>query len=157
MQFPALQPPSWCQYEPFCKICLSSFSPHIFESFFVILVIKINKVNSCQSSSIVVFCLFLSILSNFINSSSHFWSYMIWSGGRLNFCQSLLGPHVSFERFSFNRINLVKPFHESDKLLFESKFQVFIDTFLLQNVQMNTSNLVPSIYLLNRECFFLRH
>ena len=101
--------------------------------------------------------MFLSILSGFINSGSHFWSNMIWSGSRLNFCQSLLGPHVSFERFSFNRINLVKPFHKSDKLLFESKFQVIIDTFLLQNVQMNTSNLVPSIYLLNRECFFLRH
>ena len=77
------------------------FSPRIFECFFVILVIRLNKVNSSQTSGIVEFCLlvcpflFFSILSGFNNFCAYFWSYMIWSGSRLHFCQSPPGPHTS--------------------------------------------------------------
>ena len=89
--------------------CHRSFQlyPCMFESFFVILIIKIKEENSCQSSSIVEFwlldfqLLFLSILSGFTNFGPYFWPYMIWSGSRLNFCQSLTGPHVSLWRFLF--------------------------------------------------------
>ena len=82
------------------------FSPRIYESFFVMLVIRINKVkNSSQSSSIVGFgllvfpFLFFSILSGFTNFGPLVWPYMIWSGSRLNFCCSLTGPQKSFGRF----------------------------------------------------------
>ena len=44
------------------------------------------------------FCplLFFSILSKFTNVCPNFWPYMIWSGSRLNLCQSLPRQHVSF-------------------------------------------------------------
>ena len=106
------------------------FSPRVFENVFVFFVVRISKVNSPLSSSIVelwlFFCpfLFLSILSGFTNFRPCFWSHMIWSGSRLNLCQSLTGPHISFwRRFSFNIVNFVNPFRESDKCLFESTFQ----------------------------------
>ena len=72
-----------------------------------------------------LFCpfLFVSILSGFTSVRPYFWPYMIWSGSRLIFCQSHPGPHISFGRFSFNRENFVKFFHESDRFLFESTFQ----------------------------------
>ena len=63
------------------------------------------KANSSESSSIVelwlFFCpsLFVSILSGFTNFRPYFWPYMIWSGSRLNLCQSLPGPHISVWRF----------------------------------------------------------
>ena len=66
---------------PVCSILQNrsfQFSPFKNVVCFVILVIKINKVFSCQSSSIVEFCLFLSILSGFTNLGSYFWSYMVW-------------------------------------------------------------------------------
>ena len=84
-----------------------SNSPRGFESFFVILAIRIDEVNSSQSSSIVEFWLlifpwlFFSILSGFTNFRPYFWPHVIWSGGRLNFCQSPHGPHISFGRFFF--------------------------------------------------------
>ena len=60
------------------------------------------KENPSQLSSIVklrfLFCPFLlfSMLSGFTNFRPNFWPYTIWSGSRLNFCQSAPGPHVSF-------------------------------------------------------------
>ena len=62
-----------------------------------------------------LFCPFLlfSILSGFTIFRPNFWPYIIWSGSRLNLCQSLTGPHVG--RFSFNRVNFVTPLQESDK------------------------------------------
>ena len=77
-------------------------SHRIFESFYVILVIRINEANSSQSSSIVEFwllvfpLLFFSILSGFTNFCSYFWPYMIWSACRLNLCQPPPGPHIFF-------------------------------------------------------------
>ena len=88
-----------CVHGPF------QFSPRIFESDFVILAIRINKVNSSQSSCIVEFwhlvfpCLFSSILSGFTNFCPYFWSYMSWSGSRLNFCRSPRAPQISLGRF----------------------------------------------------------
>ena len=91
------------------------FSPPSFESFFVVLVIRINKVNSSLSSSTVVFWLlvfpflffFFSILSGFANFGPYFWPYVIWSGRRLNFCQSLPVPHMSpFGRFFLSLLRI---------------------------------------------------
>ena len=67
--------------------------------------------------SILVF----SILSGFTNFGPYFWPYVIWSGSRLNLCQSLRTTHP-LGGFSFHRVNFMKPFHESDKLLFEPTF-----------------------------------
>ena len=86
------------------------FSPRVFflfKNFFVLFVILIGKVNSPGSSSIVelrfFFCpfLFFSILSGFTNFRPNFRPYMIWSGCRLNLCQSRPGPHISLWRFLF--------------------------------------------------------
>ena len=48
---------------------------------------------------------------------------MIWSGRRLNVGQSLPDLFHPLGGFSYKRVNFVKPFQESDKLLFESTFQ----------------------------------
>ena len=91
---------------------LSQYYPRIFESFFVILVIRINEVNSSQSSSIVEFWLlvspflFFSILNGFTNFGPYFWPYMIWSGSRLNSCQSPSTPHIALGRFFFQKSEL---------------------------------------------------
>ena len=92
--------------------CHKSFqiSPRSFESFFVILVIRINQVHSSQSSSIVEFwilvlpCLFCSILSmsGFTKFGPYFWPYMIWSDSNLNFCLSPPGQHISVGKFFFH-------------------------------------------------------
>ena len=96
------------------------FSPRVFENFFVLFVIWMDKVNSSQSSSIdelrFFFCpfLFFSILSGFTNFRPNFWPYMIWSSP---------GPPYPFRGFSFNKVNFVKPFRESDTCLLEPTFQ----------------------------------
>ena len=41
--------------------------------------------------------------------------------------------------FSCNRVNCVNPLHESDKVLFESTFQVVINTLFLHDVQISMS------------------
>ena len=87
-----------------------------FKSFFVILVIWINEVNSAQFSSTVKLrflfrpCLLFSILSGFTNFRSNFWPYVIWSGCRLNLCQSHPGPHVSFWRLLFQKSEFCETF-----------------------------------------------
>ena len=100
-----------------------------FLSFFVILSIRINRVSSSQSSSIVEFWVlvfplwFFSILCGFTNLgplllATHnqvWWSFELWSISPR--------PHITLGVFSFNRMNFVKPLHESDRLLFESTFQ----------------------------------
>ena len=89
------------------------FPPRVFENFFVLFVIWIDEVSSSQSSSIVepwVFLLpipFFSILSAFSNFRPNFWPYMIWSGSRLNLCQSLPDHMCPCGGFSFNRVNMV--------------------------------------------------
>ena len=91
-------------------------SPRIFENFFVLCVIWIDKVNSSQSSSIVEFWLlvcpflFFSILSGFPNFRPYFWPYMIWSGSRLNLFPSRRGPHISFWRFLLQYSELCESF-----------------------------------------------
>ena len=73
------------------------FSPRGFENVFVLFVIRIDKVNPSQCSKTVelwsFFCpfLFFSFLSGFDNFRPNFWPDMIWSGSRLNLCQSLPG------------------------------------------------------------------
>ena len=83
------------------------FSPRIFESFRMFFVVWINKINSCQSSSIVELrffpCpfLFLSILNDFSNFRPIFWRKLIWSGSRPSLRQSPPGPHVHHWRLLF--------------------------------------------------------
>ena len=104
---------------------LSSFLLVFFENFFVLFVIRIDKVKSSQSSSNVelwfFLCpfLFFSILTCFTNVRRNFWPYVIWSGSRLNLCQSPPGPYIyiffPFGDFSFSKVNLVNHFQETDK------------------------------------------
>ena len=69
------------------------FSSCVADNFLMFFAIRIDKVNPFQLSSIVklrfLICpfLFLSILS-FANFRPNFWTYIIWSGSRVNLCQS---------------------------------------------------------------------
>ena len=77
----------WCQG-------YFQFSRRVFEDFSLFFIIQIDEVISPQSSSIVelwfFFCpfLFFSILSGFTYFRPYFWTHIIWSGSRLNLCQS---------------------------------------------------------------------
>ena len=140
------------------------FYPRIFESFFVILVIKINEANSSPSPSIVELWLFVfpflffSILSGFTNFGSYFWTYIIWSGCRLNYCQSHTDHIYPFGGFSFNRVNFVNPFHESDKMFVRIDIPIVVDTFFLHDVQISVGRpCYINVFQWNRECFRLRH
>ena len=77
------------------------------------------KVRSLMASLFLL----LFLLSGF----SHFGPDIkpqILRSGCLIFCESLPGPRISLWRvFSFNRVNFVNPFEESDKLRFASTFQ----------------------------------
>ena len=55
----------------------------------------------CRVSASRFSCLFFSILSGFTHFRPYFWTYMIWSGSRLNFCQSHPGQNISFGSFFF--------------------------------------------------------
>ena len=121
MQFPP-QPLSCCWSEFFlvhgmaASKGLSNFLIAFLKGFFVIMVIPDQKIDASQSSSIVelwhlVFpFLLFSILSGFPNLGPYFWPCMIWSGSRLNFCQSPSGLHISLERFFFQLTELRKTF-----------------------------------------------
>ena len=105
---------------------LSKLYPRILDSFCVISVIRINKVNSSQSSSIVeswfLVCPFLlfSLLRSFSDLGPYLRPHILRSGSRLNFL-SVTPNHINpFGGFSFDRVN---PLHESDISLFESTFQ----------------------------------
>ena len=103
--------------------------PRILKKFFVLFIIRINKVDASRSSSMIEFGLlvcpflfFLSLLNGFPNFGPYFRPHIIWSGGRLNFCQSLPDHVFPFGSFAFNYVDFVNPFQETDKLLFESTF-----------------------------------
>ena len=52
----------------------------------------------------------------------------------------------------------MKPFHESDKLLFRIDIPIVIDTFLLHVVQISMSRpCYINVFQWNRKCFCLRH
>ena len=100
----------------------SQKSPRIFECFFEILVIKINKVHSSQPSSIIEFWLLVfSILVSLDSERLYqFWSIilaipdLVWKAFEL----LSISPwdHIyPLGGFSFNWVNFLKPFQESDK------------------------------------------
>ena len=76
-------------------------SPRILNEFFVFFLLRINEADALHSSSIIEFwllvypSLFFSLLSGFPNVGPYFDPHIVWSSGRLNFCQSLPGPHIS--------------------------------------------------------------
>ena len=88
-----------------------------------------HQLNATQSSTIIEFrllvCpfLLLSLLSDFTNFGPYFRPHIVWSSGRLIFCQSPSDHIYLFEGFSFSKTNFVSPFQESEKLLFASTFQ----------------------------------
>ena len=89
------------------------FSSHFGEHLNILFVVWINGVNSSAEvehyralASRFPF-LYFSVLSGFTYFRPSFWPYMIWSGSRLNFCQSL--PMCPFGGFSFSRLNFVNP------------------------------------------------
>ena len=81
----------------------NQFSPQMFKCFLVIWFDKVNYsvFEHCRvlasRSSVRVF----SILSDFTYFRPYFWPHVIWSGSRLNLCESPPGPHVSFGKFFF--------------------------------------------------------
>ena len=123
----------------------------------VILVIRNHKVNFSQSSSIVEFWLlvfpflFFSTLSGFSNLGPYFWPYMIWSGSRLNFCQSP-SRYIPWE------VSLSLPFSRIWQASVRIDIPIVIDKFLLHDVQISVSRFCDiNVFQWNRECFFFRH
>ena len=144
--------------------CPGSFKipPCIFGSLFVILVIRINKVNSSQSSSIVfvlLFCpfLFFSILSGFPSLGPYFWPYTIWSGVVFG-CLSISHRTTKIPwDVSFGGDELRETFPR----IWQASVPIdipIIDTFLVHNVQISERRpcCINEIQW-NRECLFLRH
>ena len=128
--------------------CHRSFqlSPRIFENFFAFFVIRIDKVNSSRFPSVVelrfFFCpfQFFSILSGLSDLRPYFWPYMIWSGCRLNFCQSpprttkiLLKALLSTEwiswTLSMNLTNFLHWFVMQHRILSLSRDVFFMNPF----------------------------
>ena len=110
---------------------LSNFSPRIFEGFFIFMVIRINKVNSAHSSSIVELRLLVSPILVFLDSERLYQSWVrtsghTWSGLVVDWTLSISHrtTKILWEVSLFNRLNFVNHFQESQW---------------------------------NRECFFLRH
>ena len=146
-QFPVASPNM-----PFCtawlaSIGLSNFLLAFLKSFFVFLVISgSNKVISSQSS---MHCRVLasrfSIL-DFISSErlSYFWvihdratyCFVLWLHALLSV--SLLDHIYPLGGFSFNKVNFVKPFHESDKV----SVRIDTPTIINTNSACNTSRSV---------------
>ena len=111
-----------------CHWCLQ-LSPCIFNGVFVLFITWINRINSSQFSGIFEFgfsiaysCFSLLCAASPIltQASGHMWSGrdVVW------IFVSLLPEHTyPLGGVSFNDVNLVKPVHESDRLLFPSTFQ----------------------------------
>ena len=136
----------------------SQFSSR-FENFFVCMVIRIDEVDSSQSSSIVelwllVFpFLFFSILSGFPSFGPYFRPYMIWSRSRLNSCQSPWTTYNLWE-VSLSREWILWIRQTSVRI----DIPVVINTFLLHDVQISTSRpCYANVFQWNSECFFLCH
>ena len=107
----------------------SQLSSRILHGVFEFLIIRINEVNTTQSSGVVelwfldspflFFFAFRRIGHIFPNLRPH----SVWSGGRLFSCQSPPGPCTSIRVFRSKKVNLVKPLHVSDNSRSPSTFQ----------------------------------
>ena len=64
---------------------------------------------------------------------------MIWSGSRLNFCQSLPRPHTSLWRFLFSMEWIGETFPRIWQASVRIAIPIVIDTFLLHDVQISVS------------------
>ena len=136
----------------------------MFESFFVILVIRINDVNSCQPWSIVEFSLlvfpflfsrFWAALQISVHTSGHTWSglVVVWTLG------SVLPAHIyPLGGFSFNRVKLLETCPRIWQASVRIDVPTVIRTFLLHDVQISVSRpCYINVFQWKRECFFLRH
>ena len=91
---------TWCRRSRW----FLQLSPCILNEVFVIFVAWINRINSPRISGIFQFWFFdsplllFSSLSCFSKSRPSVRPSVIWTWGRLNFCQSHPGPHPSFWR-----------------------------------------------------------
>ena len=86
------------------------------------------------------------------------WSDVIWSGSRLNFCQSSPGPRKSLGKFSFSKVNYVNHFQESDQISVLIDIPIVIDTFFLHDVHISVGrSCYINVFQWNKECCFLRH
>ena len=121
------------------------FSLRVLEDFCVFFIIWIDEATSPQSSSIVeiwfFFCpfLFFSILSGFTNYRPYFWPHMIWSGSRLNLCQSPPGPHISFWRLLLQHSKFRESFPRTWHMFVRIDIPVIVTPCLLQHVQISMS------------------
>ena len=61
---------------------------------------------------------------------------MIWSGSRLNLCDSRLGPHVPFWRFLFEQSEPREPFPRISQISARIDIPVIVNPFLLQHIQI---------------------
>ena len=109
---------------------LPTFSSRFCIVFFIFSIFQIDGMNASQPSSIIelwlLVCrvLLFSLLSGLSNFAPNFRPHILRSGSCLNFCQSPLPNHsYLLGGFSFNKVNFVNPFQESDKLRFVSTFQ----------------------------------
>ena len=113
-----------------CRIHLNfQLSPSVFEGFLIFPIFRIDERNASQPSSVIEFqlldcpCLFFSFLSGFSIFGPYFRTHILRSGSCLNLCQSLSGPHIFLWKSLFQQSDIVNPFQELDKLLFESTLQ----------------------------------
>ena len=94
--------------------------PCFFESFFTFSIFQIDEMNASQPSSVIGFSLLHSPFLLLFDSERHYQSGSI----PLAIHDLVWWKHIyPLGGVSFNKVNLVNPFHESDKLLFTSTFQ----------------------------------
>ena len=139
-------------------------SPRIFWRVLVFFVIWIIKVDSSQSSSIVQFWLLVFSILVFLDSGllyqffSSFRPNMIWTGSRLNFCQSSHWPHISLGRFFFQNSESCESFPGIWQTSVQIDIPVVINMLFLHDVQISTNGPGSiNVFQWNGECFFLRH
>ena len=114
---------------------------------------KLDILTKLMAPCLIFFSFFYCCFSRFWAAFpilDHTSSYT-WSG--------LVVDHINpLGGISFNNVKFLKPFHECDKLLFESTFPIVINAFFFHHVQICVSEpRNKNIFQLNRECFFFRH
>ena len=111
----------------------------------------------CQVSPFLLPILDFSILSCITHFCPYIWPYMIWSGSRLNLCQSHTGPHVSFWMLHFQKSELCESSSRIWQMLVRIDIPVIVNSFFLHDIQISmTGPSYINVFQWIREGFFLR-
>ena len=132
--------------------CSLQLSPCIFNDVFVLFITRINRINSLKflayssfGFSIAHSCLSLlwAAFPNLVQASGHKWSGrdVVWI-----FVSPSPDHKNPFGGVSFNNVNLVKPFHESEKCFPRHSNKIMISFFLSKRPNLYEFDLVTSIY-----------